>query len=227
MSTASAAPGRPQRSGRVGRPRLLSRDAVIEAALRLVDAQGLEALTIRQLADNLEVGTMTVYGYFAGKDELVQVMADALLARIAVPSVGEDPRVALVRFFTELHALCLDHPTLVNIFSATSVTGPAAHQRVDGVLSLLLATGLSGPEAVAAYRTITAYTLGFTLLRTRRDPSKRPGRSGTRRRTDAGDLQAVDRLGPLLDRAPTTGTLQEGLTRMLGAFVPSSATDPA
>src|SRR6059036_795279 len=64
-----------------GRPRArLTRDQVAAAALELLDREGLEALSMRRLAEELGVGTMTLYGYFRSKNELLDAVVDAAVA---------------------------------------------------------------------------------------------------------------------------------------------------
>src|SRR5207237_9092478 len=58
----------------------LSPDQVAAAALELLDREGLEALSMRRLAEQLGVGTMTLYGYFRSKDELLDAVIDAAVA---------------------------------------------------------------------------------------------------------------------------------------------------
>jgi AcrR family transcriptional regulator len=194
---------------------------VIAAALSVSDAEGLPALTVRRLAEALDVTAMTVYTYFKTKHALEQAVADALLDRVSPPAPDSpDPANALARFFGELYELCLEHPTLVGIFSAGPVLGPAAYRRIDAVLSLLRASGLSRPAAVQAHRAITSWTFGFILLGSARqagrggepDPRRRPG-------DEAEAYPALEDLGPLLAEPPTQGEFEDGLRRIIATFL--------
>ena len=75
--------GTPSRRG--PRPRL-DLDAVVDAAIALADDRGLAALTMRALAARLRVSAMTLYGYVPGREELVDLMLDALYGRMAYPA---------------------------------------------------------------------------------------------------------------------------------------------
>jgi AcrR family transcriptional regulator len=205
----------------MGRPRALSHEMVIAAALSISDTEGLPALTVRRLADELDVTGMTVYTYFRNKQDLEQAVADALLDRVSPPAPNSpDPVAALVRFFSELYELCLAHPSLVSIFNAGPVLGPAAYRRTDAVLGLLRASGLSRRAAVQAHRAITSWTFGFILLRSAREA----GRSGEpdphpRPVDDAEEYPALEDLGPLLAEPPTQAEFRDGLRRIIAAFV--------
>jgi AcrR family transcriptional regulator len=77
----------------MSRPRALSHETVIAAAVAISDSEGLPALTVRRLAEALDVTGMTLYTYFDNKQELEQAVADALLERIPPPAPGaRDPR---------------------------------------------------------------------------------------------------------------------------------------
>jgi AcrR family transcriptional regulator len=226
MSTAASegsVPREPSGQVRLGRPRALSREAVLDAALRIGDAHGLQALTVRRLAETLEVTGMTVYTYFKNKNELEQAVADALLQRVAPPPPSSsEPVAALSQFFTDLHGLCLEHPSLVGIFSAEPVVGPAAYERIDAVLELLRSSGATRESAVRAYRTITAYTLGSILLSEARDHAA-PSASPQSRSPAGGSYSTLDDLRPLLDRMPTVEEFRNALEAVIRSCTPESA----
>src|SRR5436305_14192158 len=105
-----------------GRPRArLTREQVAAAALELLDRDGLEALSMRRLADQLGVGTMTLYGYFRSKDALLDAVIDAADAD-REPHVFEGPRQAQIRALIRPSppALCR-HPAHVQVRSARPV----------------------------------------------------------------------------------------------------------
>src|SRR4051794_21061960 len=83
---AGGAPGR--RSGRVPR-NTLSRAGIVDAALALIDAEGLEAVTMPKLAERLGVGTMSLYRHVSDKDDLIDAAAERVMSDVEVP--GGDP----------------------------------------------------------------------------------------------------------------------------------------
>ena len=206
----------------MGRPRALTHETVIAAALSISDSEGLPALTVRRLAEALDVTGMTLYTYFKSKQDLEQAVADALLERIPPPVPdAPDPSSELAGFFSELYQLCIQHPSLISIFNAGPVLGPAAYRRTDAVLSLLRASGLSRAAAVQAHRAITSWTLGFILLASARQVDRNGDRRHRRSVHDPQTYPALDDLGPLLAKPPTQAEFDDGLKRIIAAFVPA------
>jgi TetR/AcrR family transcriptional regulator, tetracycline repressor protein len=202
----------------MGRPRALTHETVIAAALSISDSEGLPALTVRRLAEALDVTGMALYTYFKNKHDLEQAVADALLERIPPPAPDAPDRATeLARFFSKLYRLCIQHPSLISIFNAGPVLGPAAYRRTDAVLSLLRASGLSRAAAVQAHRAITSWTLGFILL----GSARQVDRNGNRQAQDPQTYPALDDLGPLLAKHPTRAEFEDGLERIIAAFVPA------
>src|SRR4051795_7522907 len=70
---------------RRGRPGRYSREQIAQAALELVDQEGVEALTMQRLAQRLGAGTMTLYGYFRGRDDLLDAVVDAAVHGAELP----------------------------------------------------------------------------------------------------------------------------------------------
>ncbi len=75
-------PPRPQRRTRPGRKRALDREAVVEAAIRVLDAEGLDAVTIRRVAHELGVGAASLYAYVDSKDTLIELVLDHVIGEI-------------------------------------------------------------------------------------------------------------------------------------------------
>ena len=206
----------------MGRPRALTHETVIAAALSISDSEGLPALTVRRLAEALDVTGMTLYTYFKDKHDLEQAVADALLERIPPPAPdAPNPATELARFFSRLYRLCIQHPSLISIFNAGPVLGPAAYRRTDAVLALLRAGGLSRAAAVKAHRAITSWTLGFILLASARQVDRNGNRHHHRPGQDPQTYPALDDLGPLLAKPPTQAEFDDGLQRIIAAFVPA------
>src|SRR3954462_7477112 len=118
----------PQRS-RPGPRRGLTERAILDAALRLVDDGGAEALSVRSVAAELGVAPNALYTYFGTKADLVAALGDDLLGRLDLEAAVEDSdwRSAVTRLAADLRATLLTHP---------------------GVVPLLLRSGFSGPRAL-------------------------------------------------------------------------------
>jgi AcrR family transcriptional regulator len=128
----------------------LSVDRIVEAAIALADEGGLEAVSMARVADRLGFTTMSLYRHVAGKDELLVLMADAVVGAPPAVDPGAGWRSALRRWGTELLALLVRHPWYVQL----PITGPPVTPNLlrwlDSGLRALAGTPLSEPEKAAA-----------------------------------------------------------------------------
>src|SRR4051794_17987758 len=93
----------------------LDREQVARAALDLLDHNGLEALSMRRLADHLGVGTMTLYGYFANKEDLLDAVIDAAVAEREQPVLEGPWQDQLRELMRASRRSLARHPSLVKV----------------------------------------------------------------------------------------------------------------
>jgi AcrR family transcriptional regulator len=142
----------------------LTREQVAHAALQLADADGLEALSMRALADRLGVGTMTLYGYFRNKDELLDAVVDSAVGDADSPVLEGDWRERLRRVVLNARRSLLRHPSLVELRVRRPVLRPEALRFSERCLAILRDAGLDVREGTAAFRLLFTYTFGFAAL---------------------------------------------------------------
>ena len=149
---------------RRGRKSTLSREVVIEAALDLIDSEGLGALNFRKLADRMGISAMTPYHYFEDKADLLSGMiayAMAPLANDLDPKLSTDMQIGAA--MRDLHRSLDRHPGVVDLIIAESDT-----LRLDEFRQSLIATlqkaGLSRGRSADILRSLTSYTVGYTML---------------------------------------------------------------
>ena len=147
------------------RPRAgLRREAIAAEALRIADAEGLDSLSMRTLADRLGVGTMTLYGYYRSKDELLDAMVDAAVTeRPPFPAEG-GWRERLHEVVMTARRALLRHPSLVELRVRRPVLRPEALRFGEAVLGILRGAGLPPREAARAFRLLFTYTFGYAAL---------------------------------------------------------------
>jgi AcrR family transcriptional regulator len=150
----------------------LDPEVIIDAALRISDAENdLDGLTVRRLAAELGVGTMTLYSYFRGKDEILDAMADHVLGRMEMPppAPDEDAATAMRVVAHSFLEMMRDHPSVIRML-ATRVTTSTASLRgaMEAVLERLCAAGIPGPLAVECYGFLITYAIGFASYQTPR-----------------------------------------------------------
>jgi TetR/AcrR family transcriptional regulator, tetracycline repressor protein len=133
----------------------LSKATVAERALRLADEEGLEAVTIRRLAQELGVTPMALYWHFKNKDELLLGLVDHSLTGVRADRAATDPWQKQLRAMVEvLVRLMRDHPSLPDLFHAVDKTQAASFSRAtNDALALLSRGGFAVEEGywVASY----------------------------------------------------------------------------
>ena len=143
----------------------LDPDVIIDAALRISNEENdLEGLTVRRLAADLGVGTMTLYSYFRGKDEILDAMADHVLGRMEMPPAApdEDPATALRVVAESFLVMMRSHPSVIRMLATRVTTSPVSlHGAMEVVLDRFCAAGIPGPLAVECYGFLITYAIGF------------------------------------------------------------------
>ncbi len=164
---------------------------IVDAAIALADEQGLEAVTMRALASRLRVSAMTLYGYVPGKEELVDLMLDALYARMDRAAwAGQSGWRERARAIAEANrALYAVHPWAAAVSTARPPLGPGLMEKYEHELAAFDGAGLDDVERDAALSFLLAFVQG--AARAAADAASAPG-------TDA---EWWERAGPLLARA--------------------------
>jgi TetR/AcrR family transcriptional regulator, tetracycline repressor protein len=149
---------------RVGRPRRLSREQLLDAALALIDEHGLDRLTMEQVAASLGVGTSTVYGYVATRQDLVDAVLDHVVSVAEMSLMERMPWQQAARTFMGGFRLALiAHPNLASRWATHEVITPRTVQRAYQLLEVMVDDGFTVADATAAYLTLHNFTLGQAL----------------------------------------------------------------
>jgi AcrR family transcriptional regulator len=164
--------------GQARRRAPLSRDAIVDAALAILDADGVDALTIRRLGQELGTGSASLYWHIAGKDELCELVYDRIMGEIELPepdpSRWEDQLKDLAR---QAYRVMLSHNDAVRLSIGRPPAGPNTLRIVECMLGLMRGAGI--PDQAAAY---FGNTLGRFL-----DASVLEDSNATRSRADSED----------------------------------------
>jgi AcrR family transcriptional regulator len=120
-----------------------SRERIAEAALRIADEEGLEAVTMRRVATELGAGTMTLYHYVRNKDELTALMDDAIMREVLVPEdeLAEGWREGMAQIARRSYAAFKLHPW---VFELNDDSGQGAPNALRHIEQSLLVAGRSG-----------------------------------------------------------------------------------
>ncbi len=142
----------------------MSAEAIFAAALRLVDHEGIDALTMRRLAGELGVATMSLYGHVPNKDQLLLGVVDLATREIRLPEPGTPPLEALKVVTREFRRVALLHPNLVPLIVRQPPTGIEGLHTLEVALDALRRAGMQPAQAVEAYRVMASFAIGRVSL---------------------------------------------------------------
>jgi AcrR family transcriptional regulator len=208
----------PRRRG--GRSRLLTHEAIAQAAFELADAEGPAALTIKRLAAKLGVGQMTLYGYAASKDEIVGMLPEVLLADLPPLDPAQPWRIAMVDCFTAVYRRLVDHSQVTQTIASAPVFGTAQARLFESVLGLLHAAGFSPRSALSLHRTLSTYTIGYALFQIAEAAGKAPHRHRVEE-LSAAEYPRIAEIAPLVRETGEDDQFRDGLERILDGFASS------
>jgi AcrR family transcriptional regulator len=143
----------------------LSRERVLDAAIKLADQGGLESLSMRKLGQELGVEAMALYYHFANKDEVIDGIVDIVFSEIDLPASGTDWKTAMRRRAVSLRDVLLRHRWAIGLMEARRNAGPANLRHHDAVIGSLRAGGLEMDLAAHAYSLLDSYIYGFALTK--------------------------------------------------------------
>jgi AcrR family transcriptional regulator len=210
----------PHRSG-------LTERAVAERALDILDAEGLEGLSVRALARSLGVAPMSIYTYFADRDAILDGVAQLLYAQVEAPT---DPRLgpadtvrAIMRSVRQvLHC----HPHAVPLVATYPPRTLDALAFVESGYRSFINAGVDPETTARAYRALVAYSIGTAEVEINRyfddHPAAQPAGS-----LDAPTLERhtpnISLVGPHLSALDDAEEFEYGLSLLIDGLVPSSA----
>ncbi|MET9674895.1 TetR/AcrR family transcriptional regulator [Streptomyces sp. NPDC006482] len=205
------APGAEPRRGRPS----LDTARIVGTALRLVDEHGIQAFSLRMLADALNSGTATLYRHFDGKDEILAYVVDRVLGEAVLDDLAAraDWREALTVTAHRLHDILRAHPHTLPLLTAQVPVGPHGLAQRERVLSALLTHGLPVDLAARAFTAVTHYVIGFAAQQfgPAAAPDDGPGLAAFYRGLDPAAYPTVLRAAESLTSVPVDEEFDFGL----------------
>jgi AcrR family transcriptional regulator len=162
MPTDADSPGRPQKAR-------LTADHVITAALRVVDTEGLDALTMRRLGQALDRDPMALYRYAANRAALLDAVAERVMSQLVISTPAEDWRGQLRSAAHDFRRLALAHPNVVPLLVTRPLATPLGLRPLgtlcplEQILELLICAGFAPTRALHLYRTFFGLLYGHVL----------------------------------------------------------------
>ncbi|MFD5876722.1 TetR/AcrR family transcriptional regulator [Streptomyces sp. NPDC060322] len=143
----------------------LTREQIVAAAVELLDAEGIEALSMRKLGTRLGAAATSLYRHVANKDELIQLVVDDVFGELSMPvAAGRGQwRADVTRIATELRAMSLRHRWIAAELGQVGLVhiGPNAMRMAAGLLAQFEVAGFPAEERDRAMGTLTAYVIGI------------------------------------------------------------------
>ena len=145
------------------KPRLpLNKERILRTGLALADADGVDSLSMRKIADELDVVPMALYRHVANKDEMLNGIVDLVVGEIDPPETGLDWKTAMRRRILSARRMLLRHPWAASVIESRTDPTPAVIGYFDEMIGLFLAGGFSIELTHHALHVMGSRLLGFT-----------------------------------------------------------------
>jgi AcrR family transcriptional regulator len=190
----------------------LTKHRLVEAAVALADREGLAAVSMRRLADELAAGAMSLYHYVANKEALLDEMVDVVFSEIDPPSTAVEWKAALRQRAISTRAALRRHPWALDVMESRMSPGMANLRLHDAMLACLREAGFSVEDAVHAYSVQDSYIYGFALQ------EKNLPFSTREEAAQIGEMM-IEQFRPLADQFPHT-------FEVVGGYIAQGGYDP-
>jgi AcrR family transcriptional regulator len=165
-NVAGKAPSRPRRAAsRNAEP--LHRNRVAEAAIEIMDQSGIEAVSMRIVAERLGVTPMALYNHVSSKRDLLRAIAERILTDARFDHGLSGWRVQVEACFRSLRAVCLRHPGLPRLLEIEGVAPAAVFAPLEVTLAALAEAGLDPGDALRAFYVLLSFTLAQSSYQSR------------------------------------------------------------
>jgi AcrR family transcriptional regulator len=149
--------------GANSKPSRLSRERVLTTAIELADREGIAALTMRRLAEELGTSAMSAYHHVANKDQLLGHMVDRVVEEMDLADGAGDWKAAIKRTATSAHEVLIGHPWATPLLLAGPTVSAPRLRYMDAMLGCLRRAGFSPEQTDLAYHALDSHIMGFTL----------------------------------------------------------------
>ncbi|HVV83433.1 MAG TPA: TetR/AcrR family transcriptional regulator C-terminal domain-containing protein [Kofleriaceae bacterium] len=147
-----------------GRREPLSRERILDAALALVDRDGIEGLSMRRLGEELGVEAMSLYNHVPNKEALLDGLHERILAEVApAPATTRDWRAFARQQARSLHAALTAHPHAIALFATRPAATTSSLARLDSYLAVLRRAGFEPVDSLMVVQLVSALVVGHAL----------------------------------------------------------------
>ncbi|QJT03549.1 TetR/AcrR family transcriptional regulator [Streptomyces asoensis] len=183
----------------VGRPPRIEKRQIVDVARRIIQAEGVGALSMRRVAKEVGATPMALYHHVRDKDELLMLTLSGMAETFERPPLPEHPRDRVLATAVHMHAILSEVDWVVDVLSLGDLTDKGALWMPEEIIDSAIACGLSPEAAIHAYRTIWYVVHGALVFRradARRaaDPARKPFFPALITPDDAGELPRLSAL---------------------------------
>jgi AcrR family transcriptional regulator len=176
---------------------LLTHHQIVAAAIEIADSEGLQALSMRKVAARLGAGTMSLYRYVANKDDLLDLMVDAILGEELPDKPSGDWRSELAEQARRVRRGARRHPWAIGFMLARPNLGPQALRTIEHAMAAVDGLGLDIDQMLDMVATVGAFAVGFVQAELAEQEAQR--------RTGLTEEQWRARMAPYIRRLIATG----------------------
>ena len=143
--------------------RPLSAERVLDAAVQVADKQGIDALTMRRLAEVLDVHPTSIYNHLASKEAILAGLAERLIEEAALPMAFAQWQDWVRSFAVAMRRIALEHPGAFAVFTRVPATGETSTRHVEAALEAFRRAGFSAADARDAVSGVALAVMGLAL----------------------------------------------------------------
>jgi len=141
----------------------LSRERILRTALAIVDREGLDAISMRRVGEELGVEAMSLYNHVRNKAAILDGIFETVLTELPAAKRSASWQAALRDRARALRTVLRAHPNALPIFATRPAVTPASIAHVEAVLDILRTAGFAGDDALSAMQVLVAFVVGHTV----------------------------------------------------------------
>jgi AcrR family transcriptional regulator len=145
------------------RARSLSREEIVAAAIKVADAEGAEAVSMRRIARELNAGAMSLYWHVSSKEDLLDLMLDAVEGEQEYPDLTGDWRTDVQAVAVDMRAVLIRHEWVMDFIGGRPPLGPNTLRNLEHLLTIVGQLGIDTEVAINVLGTVATYVMGTVL----------------------------------------------------------------
>ncbi|WP_341728953.1 helix-turn-helix domain-containing protein [Brooklawnia sp.] len=194
----------------------LTKDAIVDASLRVVESEGIASLSMRRVADELGVAPMSLYRHVGDRRDLLIAMLDVVALAIERPGSGE-PRAELREILAGLHSAFQRHDWVVQLLTVDGLASVHIMPLMNQIFDALARSGLQPEAALKAWQLLFEYLIGESMMTHTRGTTQA---QEVFRATDPDELPALAPLKSFKGRRKVQDDFEANLDLLLDALLP-------